>query len=99
MSFRTSANRYAKALFDVALEEQADLAQVDRDLQELVTMMQSSPELALASGRGAMTDQQRRALMEAVSKAMALTAPVTKMLVLLSTSGKLNLVPDLAVAF
>ena len=32
MSLRTSANRYAKALFDVALQEKADLAQVDRDL-------------------------------------------------------------------
>ena len=32
MSLRTSANRYAKALFDVALEEKTDLAQVDRDL-------------------------------------------------------------------
>ena len=34
MSLRTSANRYAKALFDVALEEKADLAKVDQDLQD-----------------------------------------------------------------
>ena len=46
MSLRTSANRYAKALFDVALQEKADLAQVDRDLQAVVAMMQASPELA-----------------------------------------------------
>ena len=45
MSLRTSANRYAKALFDVALEEKADLAQVDRDLEAVVAMMQASPEL------------------------------------------------------
>ncbi len=32
MSLRTSANRYAKALFDVALQEKADLDQIDRDL-------------------------------------------------------------------
>ena len=43
MSLRTSANRYAKALFDVALEEKADLAQVDRDLEAVVSMMQASP--------------------------------------------------------
>ena len=36
MSLRTSANRYAKALFDVALQENADLDQVDRDLQDVV---------------------------------------------------------------
>jgi F-type H+-transporting ATPase subunit delta len=33
-SMRTSANRYAKALFDVALEEKADLAKINQDLAE-----------------------------------------------------------------
>ena len=99
MSLRTSANRYAKALFDVALEEKADLAKVDQDLDAVVTMMQASPDLAQASNRRAVTDAQRQSMMEAVSKAMALSAPVTKTLVLLAKSGKLNLVPDLAAAF
>src|SRR5688572_3494398 len=99
MSLRTSANRYAKALFDVALEEKADLAKVDQDLEALVAMMQSSPDLAEASGRGAVTEAQRQSMMEAVAKAMALSAPVTKTLVLLAKSRKLNLIPDLAAAF
>ena len=99
MSLRTSANRYAKALFDVALEEKADLAQVDRDLEAVATMMKGSPDLAAASGRGVVSDAQRQSLMEAVSKAMTLTTPVTKLLVLLATSRKLNLVPDLAAAY
>lgn len=99
MSLRTSANRYAKALFDVALEEKADLVKVDQDLQELVGAMKESPELLLVVGRSAVTDAARRSLMEAVSKAMSLTAPVTKMLVLLANSGKLNLVPELAAAY
>lgn len=99
MSLKTSANRYAKALFDVALEEKADLAQVDRDLQAVVEMMTSSPDLAQASGRGAVTDAQRQSLMEAVSKAMSLTKPVTKLLVMLATSGKLDLIPEMAASF
>ena len=99
MSLRTSANRYAKALFDVALEEQADLAKVDQDLQAVAGAMQESPELLLAVGRRSVTDAARQSLMEAVSKAMLLSAPVTKMLVLLANSGKLNLVPELAAAF
>ena len=99
MSLRTSANRYAKALFDVALEEKADLAKVDQDLEALVAMMQSSPDLAEASGRGAVTDAQRQSMMEAIAKAMALSAPVTKTLVLLAKSRRLNLIPDLAAAF
>ena len=98
MSLRTSANRYAKALFDVALEEKADLAQVDRDLDAVVAMLQASPELAAASNRG-LTDLARKSLIEAVSKAMSLTTPVTKLLVLLAQDRKLNYVPDLAAAY
>jgi F-type H+-transporting ATPase subunit delta len=99
MSLRTSANRYAKALFDVGLEEKADLAQVDRDLQAVVDMMKGSPELARAAQFTSTTEAQRTALMEAVAKAMTLSAPVTKTLVLLARTGKLNLVPDLALAY
>ena len=98
MSLRTSANRYAKALFDVTLEEKADLAQVDRDLEAVVSMMQASPELAEASNRG-LSDATRKALIEAVSKAMTLTTPVTKVLVLLAQDRKLSYLPDLAAAF
>jgi F-type H+-transporting ATPase subunit delta len=97
MSLRTSANRYAKALFDVALEEKADLAQVDRDLEAVVAMMQASPEFAAASNRG-LNDATRK-LIDAVSRAMTLTAPVSKMLVLLAQDRKLSYLPDLALAF
>jgi F-type H+-transporting ATPase subunit delta len=98
MSLRTSANRYAKALFDVALQEKADLAQIDRDLESVVSMMQSSPDLAAASNRG-LTDAARKSLIEAVAKAMNLTTPVTKLLVLLAQDRKLTYVPDLASAY
>ena len=59
MSLRTSANRYAKALFDVALQERHDLAQVDRDLEAVVLMMAESPELAQATTRAGVTDAGR----------------------------------------
>lgn len=98
MSLRTSANRYAKALFDVALAEKADLAQIDRDLDAVVAMMQASPDLAAASNRG-LTDAVRKQLIEAVAKAMTLTTPVTKLLVLLAQDRKLNYLPELAAAY
>lgn len=98
MSLRTSANRYAKALFDVALEEKADLAQVDRDLDAVVAMMHASPDFAAASNRG-LSDATRKSLIEAVATAMTLTTPVTKLLVLLAQDRKLNYLPDLAAAY
>jgi len=99
MSLRTSANRYAKALFDVALQEHADLGQVDRDLQAVVAMLEASPDLAEASNRGTVTEEKRKSLIEAVSRAMTLTVPVTKLLVLLAQTRKLNLLPDLEQAY
>ena len=99
MSLRTSANRYAKALFDVALAEKNDLAQVDRDLEAVVAMMHESPDFAAASGRAGVTDAARTALMQAVADKMALSAPVKKLLVLLAESRKLNLIADLAASY
>jgi len=99
MSLRTSANRYAKALFVVALEEKADLAKIGRDLNDVVEMMQASPALAEAAGRSGVTDAARQSLIEKVSGAMGLTAHVTKLLVLLADHRKLNRVPDLAAAY
>lgn len=99
MSLRTSANRYAKALFDVALEEKADLAKVGADLSAVVEMMKGSPELERAAGFSSTTDAQRQALMESVARAMSLTVPVAKTLVLLARSGKLNLIPELSIAY
>ena len=99
MSLRTSANRYAKALFDVALAEKNDLVQVDRDLEAVVAMMHESPDLARAAARAGVTDAARVSLLEAVAGQMGLTAPVKKLLVLLAESRKLNLVPDLAASY
>ena len=99
MSLRTSANRYAKALFDVALAEKNDLVQVDRDLEAVVAMMHESPDLARAAGRAGVTDAARTSLIEAVADTMGLTPPVKKLLVLLAESRKLSLVPDLAASY
>lgn len=99
MSLRTSANRYAKALFDVALEEKSDLAQVDRDLTSLVALLDSNTELQAAASRVGIPDAARKALMTAVAEKMAVAAPVRKVIALLAEKRKLNLLPDLAVAF
>ena len=52
MSIRTSANRYAKALFDVALQEKADLSKIGADLSEFAGVLSANRELALAAYNG-----------------------------------------------
>ena len=51
MSLRTSANRYAKALFAVATQEGADLRKIEQDLAAVVDVMTSNRELALVAQR------------------------------------------------
>jgi F-type H+-transporting ATPase subunit delta len=99
MSLRTSANRYAKALFDVALQEQADLAQIGRDVEAVVAMLKGSPDLEQSANRSGVTDADRLAIVEKVSAAMGLTSPVKKLFLLLTQSRKLVLMPDLAAAY
>ena len=99
MSQRTSANRYAKALFAVAVEEKHDLAQLDRDLQAVQAMLVENPGLAQAAARSGVTQAARKSLMEAVADKMGLAVPVKKLLVLLAESRKLDLVSDLSAAY
>ena len=99
MSLRTSANRYAKALFDVALEEKSDVAQVDRDLTSLVALLNDNAELRGAATRVGIPDATRKALFSAIADKMAVATPVKKVLGLLAEKRKLNLLPDLSVAF
>jgi hypothetical protein len=71
-----------------------DLARVDRGSAVAEMMKGSEPH-----PRRRIRMPQRQSLMEAVSKAMSLSAPVTKMLVLLAKTGKLNLIPELDASY
>ena len=84
MSLRISANRYARALFDVALEEKGDLAQVDRDLTAVVELLASNAELNGVAMRPGIPEQMRKAMITAVADKMGLLVPVKKVLALLA---------------
>jgi len=99
MSLRTSANRYAKALFDVALQEKVDLMQVDTDLTAMNELIASNDELAQATTRAGVPDAARIAIMSEVATRSGVVAPVRKLLVLLAEKRKLDRLPDLVVDF
>ena len=44
------ANRYAKALFQVVLEKKEDPEQIDRELRDVVALLEANPELDRALG-------------------------------------------------
>ena len=99
MSLRTSANRYAKALFDVALEEKADLDRIDKDLSEITEILRENTELLRVVDWANVPDAARRAVMENVLDKVGVAAPVKKLLVLLTEQRKLAYLKDLAEAY
>lgn len=96
MSVRTSANRYAKALFDVSLQEKADLARIARDLAAFSELLAGNSELRLASQRVGVPDAARQALMERIADTLGVADQVKKLVVLLTETRRLNLIKDLA---
>jgi F-type H+-transporting ATPase subunit delta len=99
MSLRTSANRYAKALFDVAVAENADLGKIGQDLSEVTALLTEHIELRQAAGRAAVPDAARLAMMDQVANRLGVSVQVTKLVAMLTRSRKLDLMQDLTEAY
>jgi len=99
MSLRTSATRYAKALFDVAITENAELARIDRDLSAITELLRENTELMRAATAARVPDAARKALMEAIADRLGVSAQVKNLMVLLAESRKLDYLHDLAEAY
>ncbi len=95
MSNRTSAARYARALFDVALAE-SDVEQVDRDLTAVVETVRGHDELAQILANPGVPEQARRNIVAAIVERLGVTPPVAKLVALLAARGRADLLPDLA---
>jgi len=99
MSLRTSANRYAKALFDVALTEQADLAKIDQDLAGFSDLLAGNRELMLAAEQTGVPDAARIGIIERIADQLGLAGPLKKILVMLTADRKLVLVKHLSESY
>jgi F-type H+-transporting ATPase subunit delta len=99
MSLRTAANRYAKALFDVALEEKADLAKIEQNLTEAAEVFVANKDLRHVAIAANLPEANRKALVETIADRLDATPQVRKLMVMLGRGRNLNLLPDLADAF
>jgi F-type H+-transporting ATPase subunit delta len=98
MSERTSAARYARALFDVALAE-ADVDQVARDLQTVQSTVGGHPELRQVLFNPSVPEAARRNIVTAIADRLGLSAAVTKLLSMLAERRRLELLPDVVDAY
>src|SRR5882762_6161057 len=91
---QSSAARYARALFDVALKE-SDPVQIERDLASFAELMSSHAELHGALTNPAVPVAAKRQVTETLGTRLNAAAPARKLLLLLADRDRLALVPDL----
>jgi F-type H+-transporting ATPase subunit delta len=92
-----AAGRYARALFDVAIKERADVERVQSDLQQFVDLFAQHPSLAHTLGNPAIPASKKKAVAQAlIERAGGLSPMVAKLMLLLAERDRLALLPDLA---
>jgi F-type H+-transporting ATPase subunit delta len=99
MTNRTAATRYARALLDVAVKENADLDQVERELASVVDLFSQHKLLSQALLNPVVPVPRKRAAMDALTARGGLLPMVTKLLGLLASRDRLVLLPDLLAAY
>lgn len=98
MSNRSSAVRYAKALFDVTLKE-GGLEQAERDLSAFADLFEQNDELRKALVNPAVPVTAKRNVLQQLVSRLGLQGPPAKLLALLADRDRLELIPDLAGAY
>ncbi len=98
MSQRTSANRYARALLEVAAQE-SDVDQVARDLSCVVGTIAGHEGLRRVLMGASVPVASRVGVVRAVTERLGMTGPVAKLVVVLAERGRLELLGGIASAY
>lgn len=99
MTNRTAATRYARALLDVALKEQADLSLIDSQLADFAALVTSHDDLRKALLNPAVPAPRKRAAVSELVAQARLQPILAKTLVLLAERDRLAILPDVVEAF
>jgi F-type H+-transporting ATPase subunit delta len=96
---RTAATRYARALLDVALKEQADLSVIDEQLSALGALFADNEPLRRALLNPAVPLPKKRAAVAAILERIDVLPMVAKTLALLADRDRLIILPEVVAAF
>ncbi|MGE5243891.1 MAG: ATP synthase F1 subunit delta [Betaproteobacteria bacterium] len=99
MTNRTAANRYARALLDVAVAEKTDVQRVEAQLAEFGDLFRQYPALEKVLLNPAVPVPRKRAAVADIAARGGMLPVVAKLLVLLAERDRLVLLPDLVVAY
>jgi len=92
MSMRSSAARYARALLDITITE-SDPVAAEKDLAAFVDLVQRHPDLQRTLANPVVSATAKRAVVQQLLERSQPTAPVGKLLLLLASRGRIELVP------
>ena len=98
MTSRTSANRYARALFDVARVE-ADPTVVEQELAAVTGLFRDHADLWKVMTNPAVPVTSKRAIIDTLLPKMALTPVMAKTLALLAHRDRIALLPEILEAY
>jgi F-type H+-transporting ATPase subunit delta len=99
MTSKTAAIRYARALFDVAFNEKADLDEIERALAGFNDLFDKHPDLKKVMLNPAVPVPRKRAAMVELTKHSQTPAILAKLLVLLAERDRLIVLPDLLTSY
>lgn len=99
MTNKTAAIRYARALLDVAVKEQADLEQIENELSQFADLFKQYPLLEKGLLNPAVPVPRKRAAVADLLAQAKFTPIVTKLLTLLADRDRLVLIPDLLASY
>ena len=94
MSTRASAARYARALFDIALQESI-VERAEQDLAAFAQLATEHPSLQSALTHPAIPAFKKRNLTQELTTRLGVSTPVAKLLAMLAERDRLVLVPEL----
>ena len=98
MTSRTSANRYARALLDVAIKED-DPQHVEDELAEITRTFQGHADLWHVLTNPAVASPKKRAIVAALLPKLDAGPTVQKLTLLLADRDRLQLLPELLAAY
>jgi F-type H+-transporting ATPase subunit delta len=95
MTKKTAAGRYARALLEMAVQESADLQQIQDQLVAFVELLKQHPALEKVLFNPAVPVPRKRAAVAELTTRVQTLPMVTRLLTLLADRDRLVLLPDL----
>ncbi|CAN5676545.1 F0F1 ATP synthase subunit delta [soil metagenome] len=99
MTLRSSASRYARALFDVGRAEGLDLDRIGDELSGVAALVAGNEQLQRVLGNPAIPASRKRGVVEGLLALSPLSPVVSRLLLLLADRDRLVLLPGLADAY